>query len=60
MTLSRIQELESLGFQWKASIRWEDRFQGSLPTIAKSRGTTMFLESTAKLQAGHVGRKTKE
>jgi hypothetical protein len=25
MTLSRIQELESLGFEWEARVAWEDR-----------------------------------
>jgi hypothetical protein len=42
MTTSRIQELESLGFEW-------DCYDAScLPTIVKSTDTAMFLRTTAK------------
>jgi hypothetical protein len=39
------------GFEWDSHAAWED-LELSLPTIAKSTDTAMFLEATAKTKIG--------
>jgi hypothetical protein len=55
-SMTRVQELESLGFETGTVIRHREDRLSELSIIAKSTGTAMFLKLHRKHQAGYGSR----